>query len=228
MVDAVEAVDWDSFPGPADYYRPAAAREGLRSIARARGRLEAASAASRLAGGGIIHDHSGTVLPSAVSATPFLLQIAQTSDSAVQEAALELIEDALNFRPSPGFFRTQDEVRLCCAIADHVHVHRPALGRLGHRSRALISTAQEHWRIDIQETCDDGADLLAFGTVAGTVAGTPQAAELHTDSGIALLSTMTVEYPPVGGHGQICVRITDLKLPEFHPKATLYKADCGE
>lgn len=228
MVDAIEAVDWDSLPGPPDYYRPAAVREGLRSLACAQGRLEAASAASGLAGGGIIHDHSGTVFPSAVSAAPLLLQIAQASDSAVQEAVLELIEDALNFRPFPGFFRTQNEVRLCCAITAHIHAHRFALARLGNRSRSLISTAQEHWRIDIQETCDDGADLLVLGTVTGTAAGTPQAVELHTDGGIALLSTMTVEYPTVGEHAQICVRIADPKLPEFHSKAALNKASCGE
>lgn len=144
MLDAIASVDWYSVPGPADLYRPVDAWSGLRDLARARGHSEAASAASRLAGGGIIHDHSGTVFPSAVLATPILLRIAEHGNGTAQAAALELIEESLLFRPWPRFARTEEGVRLCCAIAGHVHTCAQHLAALGSRSRSLLTTAGRH------------------------------------------------------------------------------------
>ncbi|NYH51422.1 hypothetical protein HNR06_001011 [Nocardiopsis arvandica] len=228
IVDAIEAVDWNSLPGPADYYRPTAAREGLHNLARARGHTEAASAASHLAGGGIIHDHSGTVFPAAVLATPLLLQIAEERTGAAQTAALELVEDTLNFRPWPGFVRTQRGVRLCCAITDHIHAPAPNLYQLGHEGHSLLTTAREHWRVDIEETWVESTDTLVFGTVAGTLTEFPQAAELHTGRGVTHVSIMAVEYPATDEHAQVCVRLVGLELAGLHTGATLYSAFCGE
>ncbi|WP_304454795.1 hypothetical protein [Nocardiopsis sp. YSL2] len=227
MLDAIEAIDWRSVPGPADYYRPEAAREGLHDLARARGHTEAASAASRLAGGGVIHDHSGTVFPAAVPAAPLLLQIAQERTGATQVAALELVENALNFRPWPGFVRTRRGVRLCCAIAHHLHARAPALDQLRAGGRSLLTTARNHWRMDIEETCAEGTDTLVFGTVTGSLAEFPQAAELHTDRGTTHVSTM-LEYPVTDEHGQICVRLVGSELARLHTGATVYSASCGE
>ncbi|GAB2504685.1 hypothetical protein [Nocardiopsis aegyptia] len=178
MIDAIEAIDWCSVPGPTDYYRPEAALEGLHDLARARGRTEAASAASHLAAGGIMHDHSGTVVPAAVPAAPLLLQIAQKRTSAAQAAALELVEDALNLHSWPGFARTRGQVRLCCAIADHVHARAPFLAGLGGPSRSLLATAREHWRADIEETCVEGSDTLVFGFLTGSLPGLSREVEL--------------------------------------------------
>ncbi|WP_121180286.1 hypothetical protein [Nocardiopsis sp. Huas11] len=156
MIDAIVTTGWEAIPGPADYYRPAAAREDLLGLAHACGRTDAASAASLPAEGGIVHDHSGTVLPAAVQAAPILLGIADQGCDAARAAALELLEDALCFRPWRGSARTQRAVRLCCAIAAHIHTRGPALAGLGARSRSLLATAREHWRVDIEETCVEG------------------------------------------------------------------------
>ncbi|MCY9785260.1 hypothetical protein KIK06_15360 [Nocardiopsis sp. EMB25] len=228
MIDTIDSPDWGLVPGPANHYRPATVRDGLQGLTRARGHTDAASAASLLAGGGIIHDHSGTVLPSAVPATPILLQIAEEGCNAAQAAALELIEDALDFRPWPGFARTRDQVRLCCAIADHVHARAPALARFGDRSRSLLRAAREHWRLDIEETYVEGTDTLVFGTATGSLPRAPQAAELHAGGDITRVSTLIMEYPAIEGHAQVCVRLADTKLPETHSSARLYNASCGE
>ena len=196
-------------------------------VSHARGRMDAASAASLLAGGGIIHDHSGTVLPAAVPAAPILLQIAEKGCSGVQEAALELIVNALDFRPWPGFVRTRDQVRLCCAIADHVHARAPALARFGDRSRRLLRAAREHWRVNVEEIYTEGTDTLVFGTMAGSLPVVPQAAELHVGGSVAGVSTLAMEYPAVEDHAQVCVRLTSTKLSKTHSGARLYNASCG-
>lgn len=227
MIDEIHAVDWASVPGPAGYYRSVAAREGLEALARARGHTEAASASSLLAGGGIVHDHSGTVLPAAVPATPLLLRIAREGHDAARPAVWELVEDALSFRPWPGFVRAESGVRLCCAIAGHVHVRARALEEFGERSRPLLASAEGHWRVDVAESWAEGADTLLWGTVVGSPSERPGAVELHTDSGVISVSTTIMECPATDEHAPVCVRLVGVRVCGPLTGAALYTASCG-
>ncbi|MEU3265617.1 hypothetical protein [Streptomyces bacillaris] len=91
MLNAIGAVDWGALPGPALRYEPDRVAVGLRALATATGPVQAADAGTLLAGGGLVHDHSGEVFPAAVTAAPLLLAIVRHGHPSAGATALGLL-----------------------------------------------------------------------------------------------------------------------------------------
>ncbi|MEU6599679.1 hypothetical protein [Streptomyces flaveolus] len=232
MLDAIDAVDWGAVPGHPDWYEPARAAEGLRALADAANLVEAAEAGSLLGGGGIVHGHSAAVFPAAAVATPFLLEIAQRGHPAARATALGLIDEALSSYPHAEYTRVTTPygttVPICCAIADHLRSRTALLAGLGKQGKALLADAAEHWRFEIRECVADGNDTAAFGTLVGRFPGGVQAVELHLGGEIAVLDEVALEYPPVEGSVEACLRVRGRRPGELPPGAVLFPEACGE
>ncbi|MET8772197.1 hypothetical protein [Streptomyces sp. NPDC004658] len=232
MLDAIDVVDWGALPGHPDWYEPARAARGLRALAEAGNLVEAAEAGSLLGGGGIVHGHSAAVFPAAVVATPLLLDIAQHGHPAARATALGLVDEALSSYPHAGYTRVTTSygaaVPICCAIAGHLRARTAFLAELGKRGRALLAEAAEHWRFEIRECVADGGDTAAFGALAGRFPTGAHAGELHVDGEIAALDAVALEYPPVPGSFEACLRVRGRRPVELPPGAVLFPAACGE
>ncbi|MEU9234540.1 hypothetical protein [Streptomyces subrutilus] len=232
MLDAIDAVDWGAIPGHPGWYEPARAARGLRALADAVNLVEAAEAGSLLGGGGIVHGHSAVVFPAAVVATPLLLDIAQLGHPAARGTALGLVDEALSFYPHAEYRRVTTSygaaVPICCTIAHQLRAHAALLAGLGKWGRALLADAAEHWRFEIQECVADGNDTAAFGLLVGCFPGGVHAVELHLDGEIAALDEVALEYPPVDGSLEACLRVTGRHPGELPPGAVLFPAECGE
>ncbi|MEU6234442.1 hypothetical protein [Kitasatospora sp. NPDC047058] len=163
------------------------------------------------------------VFPAAVTAAPFLLEIAEQPDAfpLARYSALGLLDEFLTSDPFAGFNRV-DGTPLCCAVADLIRTRRPFLESLGKPGRRLLQEADEHWRFEVTEALRDADQLLVFGTLAGRFPGTVVRGEVQ-QSGV--LCTATVEYQPTGVHGDACVRVDHLPLSAG---SVLRSAECGE
>ncbi|MER6679992.1 hypothetical protein [Streptomyces olivaceoviridis] len=232
MLDAIDAVDWGAVPGHPDWYEPARAARGLRALADAATLVEAAEASSLLGGGGIVHGHSAAVFPAAAVATPLLLDIAQQGHPAARDAALGLVDEALSSYPHVEYTRVTTSygtaVPICCAIAHELRARTAFLAGLGKRGRALLADAAEHWRFEIRECVAEGNATAAFGALVGCFPGGVHAAEVHVGGEIAVLDEVVLEYPPVDGSGEACLRVTGRRPAELPPGAVLFPAECGE
>lgn len=233
MLDVIEAVDWSAVPGPPDWYEPDRVATGLRALAGATNRVQAAEAGSLLGCGGIVHDHGGAVFPAAAAAAPLLLDIAQQGHPVAREAALGLLDEALSFRPRAGYERVRTpygrSVRICCAIAHHLRARAAFLAGQGRAGKFLLADAAAHWRFDIQECVADGDGTAALGLLAGYLqGGVPHAAELHVDGSTAPLGEVALVYPPVDGSLEACLRIIGRRPRELAAGAMLLPAHCGE
>ncbi|MEU8760170.1 hypothetical protein [Streptomyces sp. NPDC048659] len=228
------AVDWAAIPGPPGWYDPARARHGLRALANAANLVDAARAGSRLGGGGIVHGHSAAVFPAAVAAAPLLLSVAEDGHPAAREVALGLLDEALSFFPHAGFARVSTSydtaVPICCALANELRARADLLAALGKRGKDLLADASVHWRFDIQEPVADGADAAAFGTLAGRfpASGAAPAAELPVGGEIVILDEVTLEYAPMAGARDACLRVRGQRPSALPPGAVLFAAECGE
>ncbi|MGW1542142.1 hypothetical protein ACWCPM_18220 [Streptomyces sp. NPDC002309] len=231
MLDEIDAVDWNSVPGHPDWYEPDRAAHGLRALAEAANPVQAAQAGTRLGGGGIVHGHSGAVFPAAAVAAPLLLDIAQQGHPAARDTALGLLDEALSCYPHAGYTRVTGPdgtaVPLCCAIADHLRGRVEFLAGLGRRGRSLLSDAAAHWRFEVRECVADGGDTAAFGLLAGRLPDGVHMAEMHLSGATTVLSGLTLEYPPVDGSLEACLRLTDRAPGELPPGAVLFPAECG-
>ncbi|MFE0256336.1 hypothetical protein [Streptomyces sp. NPDC059010] len=231
MLDAINAVDWGAIPGHPDWYEPARAARGLRALAGAANLVEAAEAGSLL-GGGIVHGHSAAVFPAAAVATPLLLDIVQQGHPAARDTALGLVDEALSSYPHAEYTRVTTSygtaVPICCAIAHHLRARTTLLAGLGKRGRTLLADAAEHWRFEIRECVPDGNDTAAFGALAGCFPGGVHAVELHLGGEITVLDEVALEYPPVDGSLEACLRVTGRRPGELPPGAVLFPAECGE
>ncbi|MGW1227625.1 hypothetical protein [Streptomyces sp. NPDC002530] len=232
MVDAIDAVDWGAVPGPPGWYEPDRAARGMRALADAKGLVQAADAGSLLGGGGIVHGHSGAVFPAAAVATPLFLDIAQHGHPAARDNALGLIDEALSFHPHADYMRVATSygtaVPICCAIAHRLRARTALLAGLSTWGRTLLADAAEHWRFEIRECVGDGDDTAAFGVLAGTFPGGVQAGELHLGGEIAVVDDVALEYPPVKGTDEACLRVTGRRPDDLPPGAVLLPAECGE
>jgi hypothetical protein len=197
MADGIEAddVDWQAVAGPSGYYRPEVVGPALHALATATGAARAARAAAALAGGGIVHDHSGAVWPAAAFAAPILLDILEHGHPAARTAAGDLLCDSLVFLPRKGYSRVRTAVAaalpVCCAIAYHVHLRQPA-------RTDLLAEADRHWlfRVDEAEADADGTGGTAFGALHGLLPSGRHDAECHTPTGCAPV-VVTITEPPV-------------------------------
>ncbi|WP_406300412.1 hypothetical protein OG948_34120 (plasmid) [Embleya sp. NBC_00888] len=220
MLDEIDAVDWAAVPGPR-WYEPDRVASGLRALARAVNRVDAAEAGTRLEGGGIVHGHSATVFPAAVVATPLLVGIARRGHPAARDAALELIADAFSCYPHPGYTRVVDPggiaVPLCCGIAGHLRACTGFLARQGGTGRWLRAAADAHWRFDVGECVADGGDTAAFGTLSGRLGDGVHAAEMHAADFVTVPVEVTLEYPPAQGCPEACLRVIARQPGELPP-----------
>ncbi|MGW6722305.1 hypothetical protein [Streptomyces durocortorensis] len=98
MLEEIDAVNRGDLPGSLDLYEPDRVATGLRALATATGLVQAAGAGSRLAGGGLVHDHSGAVFPSVVVATPMLLAIVRDGHPDAGATAAVLFPSVCAFR----------------------------------------------------------------------------------------------------------------------------------
>ncbi|MER5961368.1 hypothetical protein [Streptomyces sp. NPDC002057] len=231
-MDAIDAVDWGAIRGHPDWYEPARAARGLRALAGATNLVAAADAGSLLGGGGIVHGHSGAVFPAAAVATPLLLDIAQQGHPAARDAALVLIDEALSFHPHAEYTRVTTSygtaVPICCTIAHQLRARTAFLAGLGKQGRALLADAAEHWRFDIQECVADEEGTAAFGTLAGRFPDGVHAGELHSGGEIVVLDEVALEYAPVDGSPEACLRVRGSRRKELPACAVLLPAQCGE
>lgn len=171
LLQAIEAVDWGGLPGPADLCEPARAATGLRALATAAGLVRAADAGSLLAGGGLVHDHSGAVFPAAVAAAPLLLAIARHGHPEAGATALGLLDDALAFATGDQYTGVAtphaEAVPICCALADHLRGGAGLLAARGREGEGLLADAAGHWRFDVQEAYAEGDGIAVFGVSRG-------------------------------------------------------------
>lgn len=234
MLDAIEAVDWARIPGPAGWYRPDLAASGLRALATATGLVQAARAGSVLAGGGLVHDHSGGVFPAVVTAAPILLAIARHGHPEAGATALGLLDDALAFATHDRHTRVAtpyaEAVPICCALADQLRGSTDLLATSWLEGKHLRADAAEHWRFDVHEIIagSDGDGALAFGALAGRFPDDgPQAAELHLCGRVTPLEQVALHYPPEDGSPDACLHITGVRPRELAPPAVLFPARCA-
>jgi hypothetical protein len=219
------AVDWSALPGPPGVYRPELVEPNLRALESARGSVEAARAASGLADGGLLHDHSGVVLPAAAAAAPRLAAVVADGHPAARAAAVRLLDAALQFWPADGFGRlaTADGhlLPLCSLLAREVrHAHRQLGSAAGFRPE-LVCAAAEHWVFHVQEAVADNNDTIAWGVLDGTAAEhTPQPVERHGPAGRIADAVALVET----GDG---VRVRDCPPEALPSGSVLVPADCG-
>ncbi|WP_345364034.1 hypothetical protein [Actinoallomurus liliacearum] len=232
VLDSINAVDWAAIPGRAGWYSPECAAAGLRDLASATSNLEAAKAASRLAGGGIIHDHSGAVFPAAVVAAPFLLDILEHGRPKAQGAALDLLSCSLTHEPFAGYTRVDTPsvkgVPLCCAIAEQIRARDDALGAQGHGARSLLADTAEHWRFEVRDVAAEYEATAVFGLLGGTFPDGAHAAELHDGRRIIQLAAVTLEIPPNADSDEACLRLIGVPVDRVRAGAVLYPAVCGE
>ncbi|MFH8885387.1 hypothetical protein [Streptomyces californicus] len=248
MLAAIDAIDWSRIPvaatpsqvpgmpapisphGQLDLYEPDRVAVGLRALATATGLVRAADAGSLLAGGGLLHDHSGTVFPAAVTAAPFLLAIVRDGHPHAAATALGLLHDALAFSVSDGG-RTRvatpyaDAVPICCALADHLRGEAGPLAASGAEGRWLLADAAHHWRFDVREIAADGNGALALGVFAGRFPGGTRPAEAYRVGRAAPLLVQVAPPYPLGEDGtDACLWIDGVWPDELAPPTVLFPA----
>lgn len=232
VLEAIDAVDWAAVPGRAEWYRPDNAASGLRGLASAAGLVAVAEAASRLAGGGLVHGHSGAVFPAAVVAAPILLDIVEGGHPSAARAALGLLDEALSSYPFAGDTRIGTPygaaVPVCCALADHIRARRELLAAHGRAGRSLLADAAGHWRFVIDCCAGAGSDTSAIGVLAGTVPDGSHPGELHTADGVTALESVRVEYPPMDASCEACLRLVGVPPGTLLQGAVVFPAVCGE
>ncbi|MEV7270900.1 hypothetical protein ACIQIG_20470 [Streptomyces bacillaris] len=233
MLNAIDAVDWSALPGPALRYEPERVAAGLRALATATGLVQAADAGSLLAGGGLVHDHSGEVFPAAVTAVPLLLAIVRHGHPAAGATALGLLDDALAFATHDASTRVAtpyaEAVPICCALADRVRGGAGLLDSSGPEGGRLLADADGHWRFDVEEAVAEGDGALAFGALAGRWpgGGTSVAAELHRPGRAVPLVQAVLHHPPEDGHPDACLRLPGVLPDGLAPPAVLFPARCA-
>ncbi|WP_274030086.1 hypothetical protein [Streptomyces sp. MMBL 11-1] len=232
LLEAIEAVDWGSLPGPAGLYEPARAATGLRALATAAGLVRAADAGSLLAGGGLGHDHSGAVFPAAVAAAPLLLAVVRHGHPAAGATALGLLDDALAFAVRDQYTRVAtpyaEAAPICCALADHLRGGSSLLAARGREGKRLLADAAGHWRFDAQEVIAEGDGIAVFGTLAGRFPDGCQAAELHRADRVVALERVILLHPPEAGVSpDASLRVDGVRSDELVPPAVLFPARCG-
>ncbi|MFB4314896.1 hypothetical protein [Actinomadura sp. 21ATH] len=231
LVREIEAVDWATVPGRAGWYEPERAVAGLRDLAAATGGLAAAKAFSLLEGGGILHGHSGAVLPAAAVAAPFLLGIAEHGGPAARRAAVGLLEESLAYDPFDGYTRIDTPqacgVPLCCAVAGHVRARIGAPAALGRDARDLLAMAGEHWRFTVRELAADGTDMIASGVLDGAFPTGRHPVELHDGRRIVPLDGAVLEYPPDDATGEAFLRLAGIPADRVRTGAALFPGACG-
>lgn len=233
VLEKIDAVKWGDLPGPRDLYEPDRVATGLRALATAKGLVQAAGAGSLLAGGGLVHDHSGAVFPAAVTAAPILLAIVRDGHPDAGATALGLLDDALAFAVCDRRTRVAtsyaEAVPICCALADQLRRHAGLLATSGAEGRWLLADAAHHWRFDVQEAVAGEDGVAAFGVLAGRFPGGTQPAELHRAGHVTPLAVQVAPHYPLSDRSpdEACLRIDGARSDEAVPPAVLFPGRCG-
>lgn len=226
-----DAVDWRALPGPPGWYRPEAAASGLRRLSAATNAVQVAEAASLLAGGGLVHGHSGAVFPAAVVAAPFLLSLLNDAHPSRNDAVLGLLDEAFECDPFPGYHRVPAVGRagapLCCGLAQHLRERRALLLRYGRPARSLLAEADRHWRFAYDDLIEDTADTVLIGSLGGVFRDGAQAAELRTDEAITELEAVRLELPPEDDDPTSGLRLLGVRRHTLPTSGVLGPATCG-
>ncbi|MFF4943533.1 hypothetical protein [Streptomyces rubiginosohelvolus] len=233
MLEEIDAVNWGGLPGPRDLYDPDRVATGLRALATASGLVRAADAGSLLAGGGLVHDHSGAVFPAAVTAAPILLAIVRDGHPEAGATVLGLLDDALAFAVCDRRTRVAtsyaEAVPICCALADQLRRDAGLLAASGAEGRRLLADAAHHWRFDVQEAVAEEDGVAAFGVLAGRFPGGTQPAELHRAGHVTPLAVQVAPHYPLSDRSpdEACLRMDGARLDEVAPPAVLFPGRCG-
>ncbi|MFG2951234.1 hypothetical protein [Streptomyces adustus] len=233
-LDAVDAVNWSAIPNPTAHPSddPERVAHALRRLTVSTTANETGDAASLLADSGFICSHAGMVFPAAYAATPILLDLVEHGRrTRIKDAALGLLCDALFSLPPAGHNRVDTphgiSSPLCCAIARLIRGRHNALRAHGRFGRQVLTEAELHWQLTIEETelQPDGA-LTAIAVLEGTPLPPPTQAELHVPPFDQPYATVSIEDLTVDSSGAACIQI-ERTPTKIIPGSTLYAAECG-
>ncbi|MDX2646114.1 hypothetical protein PV341_21635 [Streptomyces sp. PA03-1a] len=249
LLTEIDAVNWNAIPTPRPRPRTADARDGaraerpdpaagLRALAAARDLEGVASAVAALTSSSLLRGRTGEVLPGAVVAAPFLLDIAEQGHPHARESAVVLLDGAMRSAPLADFsrFRTPagHDAPLCCAIAELVRARRDSLAECGRSGKYLLKASDAHWRFDIREASGaSGAsgEIVALGILQGGLPAPSSGGELHHDGSVTAVGAVGVECPPVDATAEACLRLSGLAADAADggelAGAVLYPAACG-
>ncbi|WP_431944676.1 hypothetical protein [Actinacidiphila sp. bgisy167] len=250
LLTEIDAVDWPAIPAPPPRPRTAGAADGppaerpdpaagLRALAAARDLDAVTAAVAALISGSLLRAVAGEVLPGAVVAAPFLLDIAERGHPHARESAVVLLDRAMRSAPLAGFgrFRTSagHDAPLCCAIAELVRARRDALARCGRSGAYLLQASRAHWRFDIREAfgaADEPGVVVALGVLRGGPPPPSSGGELHQAGAVTAVGAVGVECPPVDATRDACLRLSGLPAGAVGEGgltgAVLYPAVCGD
>ncbi|WP_405991963.1 hypothetical protein [Streptomyces sp. NBC_00986] len=235
-IAAIDAVNWSAIPNPTGDPSddPQRVAHALRLLTVSTTANETGDAASLLAGGGFVHEHSGMVFPAACAATPILLHLVEHGRRPrIRAAALGLVFDALCFLPLAGLNRVDTDhgrnVPLCCAIARHIRTRHPAaLLAHGRYGRKLLAEAELHWRLTIEESeLQPDGGLTAIAALEGTPSPTPVEAELHIPPFAQPVLTVRIDALTTDASGAACLHLAPAPSGTVVPGSTLFSAECG-
>ncbi|MEV0740362.1 hypothetical protein AB0I51_31510 [Streptomyces sp. NPDC050549] len=233
-LDAIDAVNWAAIPNPT-WHRcddPERVAHALRLLAVSTTANETGDATSILADGGFVCGHAAMVFPAAYAATPILLDLVEHGRRPrIKDAALGLLANALDCFPTAGHNRVDTpfgtDVPLCCAVARHIRGRRSALLVHGIPGRQLLSQAEVHWRLTIEETeVQPDGSLAALAVFEGTMSQAPVEAELHTSSVASSAPTVWIDTLTADASDSACIQFRQTSF-EVAPGSVLYPAECG-
>ncbi|MEU1619016.1 hypothetical protein ABZ479_17180 [Streptomyces sp. NPDC005722] len=237
LLTEIDAVNWNAIPTPRPRPRTEDARDGLRALAAARDLDSVASAVAALTSSSLLRGRTGEVLPGAVVAAPFLLDIAEHGHPHARESAVVLLDRAMRSAPLAEFsrFRTAagHDAPLCCAIAELVRARGDSLAEYGRSGKYLLKASDAHWRFDIREASGtSGGDVVALGTLQGGLPAPSATGELHHDGSVTEVAAVGVECPRVDATEDACLRLSGLSTGAADDGgltgAVLYPAACGD
>ncbi|MEX3104434.1 MULTISPECIES: hypothetical protein [unclassified Streptomyces] len=172
------------------------------------------------------------VFPAAYAATPALLALVEHGQRPrIKNAALGLLSDALGSFPAAGRNRVDtaygSNVPLCCAIARRVRGRHAVLVAYGRRGKRLLTDAELHWRLTIEETeFQSDGDLTAVGFLEGSPFPVPAEAELHTPPCAQPVPTVRIDTLTADASGAACIQLKRTPSGIVRGSA-LYPAECG-
>ncbi|MFI7499131.1 hypothetical protein ACIBVL_11575 [Streptomyces sp. NPDC049687] len=233
-LDAINAVNWSAIPNPTrdQWDDPEGVAHALRLLTVSTTANETGDAAAHLAGRGFVCGHAAMVFPAAYAATPILLGLVEHGRRPrIRDAALGLLSDALGYFPAADHNRVDTpygtDVPLCCAIARHIRRRRGVLLAHGRSGKRLLTEAEEHWRLTIEETeLQPDGSLTAIAFLEGTPFHAPAEAEVHSVPFVRPAPTARVNALTADESGAAWIQLGQPPSGTI-PGCTLYPAECG-
>ncbi|MEU8516545.1 hypothetical protein AB0C76_33920 [Kitasatospora sp. NPDC048722] len=229
IFEAIDAVDWDSFPSRrSDIGRTGAL---LRALAGASTLNRAADAMTALLDSALTDDLEGEIFPAAVEAAPILLDIVEHAHRRAGSAALGLLFELLERPPDPSTARVgapgASGLRSCCAIADLVRGRRAVLSAHRDSGRRLLYLAAAHWRFEVREVLGtDAQGVGVFGVLTGRSPDRPRRAELLFDRGVLGIPEVEVECRPEDESGESFLLLIGIPEEFVAPGTFVAPWDC--